>query len=271
MSSSDNGYCTLVPLLNALGDYEKKGVGVDMMLKSVLGFFRLAMLYSSSAADKKRYAAIADAIIECRMLCNFGRPAMTFHQGMKIVKLHRCMEFWHWLFSCLSFFFRVPEQLSGDLNYLQKVIFHQWSREKLSFYYRFFKSLSLTCCLCVELARRPSLTAALNTSVPDHLLHAKLELKVSNALIIRTLCDMYVYYKWIPWWNPNRTMEYTCGSVSGLIGVWLVWKDTRYILPPRSPPAEAPCSPCERQPLHRAVRMMDNEGCGSEGGSAADA
>ncbi|KPI87064.1 hypothetical protein ABL78_3876 [Leptomonas seymouri] len=261
----------VVPFITAVTDYERKGVGVDMMLKTLLNISRLCMLYSTDPMDKKKYFKISDAIVECRMLCNFGRPAITFRKGMEVLKQQQYMQFWHWLFTCLSLFLRVPEQLSGDLNFLQKVVFRRWSREKLSFCYRFFKSWSLTCCLLVELTRRSALRkAVLKAASPEEKVHAKLEVKVSNALIVRTLCDMYVYFKWIPGYKPIKALEYSCGLTSGLIGVWLVWKDTRYVLPPLTNVVPA-CERCGgKHALQRAMCVLDYEGGGSEGGEGTE-
>ncbi|KPA81803.1 hypothetical protein ABB37_04073 [Leptomonas pyrrhocoris] len=261
----------VVPFLTALTDYQKKGVGVDMMLKALLNVSRLCMLYSTNLGDKRKFFKLADTIVECRMLCNFGRPVMTFHQAMSVLGKRSYMEFWHCLFTCLAFFLRVPEQLSGDMNFLQKVVFRRWSREKLSFCYRFFKSWSLTCGLLAELTRRSALKRAVRSAVtPEENVHTKLELQVSNALIIRTLCDMYVYFKWIPGYEPIKAVEYSCGLASGLIGVLLVWKDTRYVLPPMAKDVQ-PCERCgHKHALQRAVCVLDSEGGGSEGGASAD-
>lgn len=269
---TDGSPVGVVPFLTALTDYQKKGVGVDMMLKAVLNVSRLCMLYSSDPADKKSFFKVADTIVECRMLCNFGRPSITLRQGLCVLEKKDKMEFWHWLFAVLSIFLRVPEQLSGDLNYLQKVVFRRWSREKLSFCYRFFKSWSLTCCLLVEMSRRAGLKRAVRDAVtPEERVHANLEMRVSNALIVRTLCDMYVYFKWIPGYTPVRVLEYLCGLASGLIGVWLVWKDTRYVLPPLVK-TEHTCQRCgKKDALERAMCALDSEGGGgSEGGASAD-
>lgn len=265
-SITNDRLVTLVPFLVALGDYQKKGVGMDMMLKSVLSIVRLCMIYSTEAQDRKRYFRLADSIIECRMLCNFGRPAMTVSQGLKMFAMRDEMEFWHWLFTCLSFFWRVPEQLSGDLSYLQKVVFHSWSREAFSFSYRFFKSLSLTCCVMMELTRRSTLQRALrDAATPKQRLHASLDMRVSNALIVRSLCDMYVYFKWIPSYHTNKTVELLCGFVSGIIGMWLVWKDTRYILSPLPVmKAETPTPSPREDALKRAVCVLSSQGDGSE-------
>ncbi|KAL7695658.1 hypothetical protein NQL31_002502 [Lotmaria passim] len=259
----------VTPFLTALTDYQNKGVGIDMMLKAVLNVSRLCMLYSVNPAEKKKFFKLSDTVVECRMLCNFGRPSITFRQGVHALQKKSYMEFWHWLFTCLSFFLRVPEQLSGDLNFLQKVVFHKWSRQKLSFFYRFFKSWSLTCCLLAELTRRSALKAAIRDAVkPEEHIHARLDLKVSNALIVRTLCDMYVYFKWVPGYEPIKTLEYSCGLTSGLIGMWLVWKDTRYVLPPLTKGIQR-CERCgQKHALERAMCVLDSEGGGSEGGGS---
>ncbi|KAG5464478.1 hypothetical protein LSCM1_00668 [Leishmania martiniquensis] len=271
-SSTANDRCaTLVPFLVALSDYQKKGVGVDMMLKAALNIARLCMLYSRDAQDKKRYFQLADSIIECRMLCNFGRPALTLRQGLKVFAMKDRMEFWHWAFAWLSLLLRILEQLSGDLNYLQKVVFHHWNRDTFSFFYRFFKSFSLTSCLMLELTRRSVLQRALrDASTPLQRLHAAVELRVSNALMVRTLCEMYVYFKWIPAYHPVKTLEFLCGFVSGVIGVWLVWKDTRYAWPLRPAPAAEMMTQCpNKDPLKRAVCVLGSHGDGSEGVSGS--
>lgn len=249
-----------VPLVEALGDYQKKGVGVDMALKAVLNILRLQAHYSADPEDKKKFFNAADAVVECRMLCNFGRPLLTLRQGIRSFRSRSCYDFWPWLFLTLSYFLRVPEQLSGDLNYLQKTICHQWSREKLSFCYRFFKSWSLTCCLLTELLEQPHIRSKLARATSDmQARRVKRALRVSNALVVRTLCDMYVYFKWIPSYTPNKTLEFICGFVSGVIGIWLVWKDTRYVIDYTSVEVDrcSPGSPCIAGPSISSVEGGD--------------
>lgn len=227
---------TKVSVLPAMISYQSKGVGVDMMLKSVLGVFRLLMLYRKDKASKEKYYKIVDTIIECRMLGNFGKPVMTLHQSLN--KYNKCGGGLNEKLILFSGLFRTLEQFSGDLGFLQKVVMHQWSREKLSFCYRFFKSFSLTLGLIAELSHHHHLSALVRVcgqckqgqTCTEGRCRSTLgrELLVSRALIVRTLCDIYVYYKWLPFYNPNTTLEYICGSISGLIGVWLVWKDDRY-------------------------------------------
>lgn len=221
-----------VPLVEALIAYVRKGVGIDMTLKMLLGIVRLCMLYSRDPAGPKKYFDMADTIVECRMLCNFGRPLLTLCLGLKALRKKGTLGVWYWLLNALSYLLRVPEQFSGDLGFMQKIVFSNWSRQKLSFFYRFFKSLSLTCCVAADLLQRPSLQVkAALADTPDSREKAALDLRVCDVLIARTLCDMYVYYKWIPGYTPNRTLEYLSGSFSGVCGMWLVWKDVRYIRP----------------------------------------
>lgn len=244
----------LNPLMECLGEYQKKGVGVDMILKSALGIFRLMMLYSHDQADKKKYAQVADVIIECRMLCNFGRPTLTAHQAYQNYWKKDRFEFFYWLFTTLSYAFRVPEQISGDLNYLQKVVFHSWNREKFSFYYRFFKSINLTCAFIAEALRRRALMRdCTRAKTVEVLRRIRDEIRVADVVLLRTLCDMYVYYKWVPFYNPPKTIEYICGSVSGLLGVWLVWKDIWYVT--EGPPA---CAPTTKKKEVCALKRMNS-------------
>lgn len=229
---------TKVSVLPAMISYQSKGVGVDMILKSILGVFRLLMLYSKDQETKRKYFKVVDTIIECRMLGNFGKPGITFYQGLNKFKRGTGKSLSERLVFASSLF-RTLEQLSGDLGFLQKVMIHSWSREKLSFCYRFFKSFSLTLALVAELIHHSHLVELVRCcgecSTDSKVCAAGKcrgtlgrEVVVSRSLIVRTLCDMYVYFKWLPFYTPNTTLEYICGSISGLIGVWLVWKDDRY-------------------------------------------
>lgn len=226
MSNHDALFAPQSAAIEHLISYQQKGVGVDMALKSILGIFRLAMLYSKNAMTKSVYTKIVDVIIECRMLTNFGRSGFTLYQLNNQMKKSNYIVKAQYIFTYLSYFFRIFEQLSGDLGYMQKVVFRTWSRATLSFYYRFFKSLSLTCALLVELCRSPMVEHRLReATTPQEMCIARRELAVSRVLIVRNLCDMYVYYKWLPNYTPIRTIEYICGMISGMIGVWLVWSD----------------------------------------------
>ncbi|CCW70047.1 unnamed protein product [Phytomonas sp. Hart1] len=218
----------LVPLLEAVSAYQTKGVGVDMSIKSVLGIIRLLGLYSKDTVLKQQYEQMADVMVECRMLCNFARMWITMRQLLQTYRLRCRMGAIYNLFLCLSHLFRIPEQGFGDLSYLQKVVFHHWSRQRLSFFYRFFKSFSLSCCLIAEIAHHRSIQQQISeTTNPEKRIRYKKDLNVCNAIAVRSLCDMYVYFKWIPGYTPIPTLEYIFGSISGMIGVWLVWKDIR--------------------------------------------
>lgn len=222
-------------LLSALVSYQARGVGVDMALKSVLGVFRLLMIYSKSKEDRQKYFSIVDSIIETRMIGNFGKPALTLYQGVQKFyssvpnASHRTCAIERRLVLA-STLFRTLEQLSGDLGFLQKVVIASWSRERLSFCYRFFKSISLSLSLLAECmtltAVELKVRTALSCGTKCHQIAREYRLK-SILLIVRTLCDLYVYFKWIPSYTPIPTIEFICGSISGLIGVWLVWKDQR--------------------------------------------
>lgn len=49
---------------------------------------------------------------------------------------------------------------------------------------------------------------------------------VKAALIfIRAVADMVVYYQWVDSYRPPKGLEYTCGLVSGALGVYLVASD----------------------------------------------
>ena len=49
-----------------------------------------------------------------------------------------------------------------------------------------------------------------------------------NSLIVATrcACDMYIYYRWIPSWNPPEFWQYSAGIVSAVLGIYLVLEET---------------------------------------------
>lgn len=242
------------PLLETIIAYQSRSVGVDMILKCFLNIFRLLEHFSASAEGKAKFLHVTDVILESRMLGNFGKPVLTFQQGLQKYKSYKkycstCTSS-DWRANlcantCFSSaFFRTLEQFFGDLGFLQKVVVHKWSRQKLSFLFAFFKSFSITLALISEIVKYLTLKkkmSCLHSCFKGNCHHLGItsrELQVSRALVIRSLCDMYVYYKWIPSYTPNRVLSYLCGFTSGAIGVWLVWKDHRY---PAGYIPECPC------------------------------
>lgn len=242
------------PLLDTIIEYRARSVGVDMVLKCFLNVFRLLGHCSTSTENQEKFLHVTDVILETRMLGNFGKPVLTFYQGLQKYKNHwkscsACTDS-KWgtnLCAILCFsssLFRTLEQFFGDLGFLQKVVVHQWSRKKLSFLFAFFKSFSISLALLTEIINYLALKKKMSRKKfcangdCHHLGIVARALQVSRALMIRCLCDMYVYYKWIPSYTPNCVLSYLCGFTSGLIGVWLVWKDHRY------PAGYIPQCPC---------------------------
>ena len=133
-------------------DYLSKCVGRDMALKSIVYTMRLATLYS--AHDPKRMHLLQTMIlniIDCRMVFNHWKYIGTFRTCIRTLKESKNTLFVK-LITALSFFFRTFEQFAGDMGYLQKNVFTDtWSRTRISWHYKFNKSMSLTCCAIVEL------------------------------------------------------------------------------------------------------------------------
>lgn len=228
-------------LLRKIISYQTRSVGIDMVLKCLLNIFRLLAYYSTGLEEQKRYYSVVDAILEARMLGNFGKPTLTFYQAVNKYgsfletnnKLRRgsrlsslCAT------ACLaSALLRTLEQFFGDLGFLQKVVVHHWSRQTFSFYFAFFKSFSILLMLLAETIKYFGLRKSLAEVGPCRRGHChnlgsiRAELQRSTAIIIRSICDMYVYCKWIPSYTPNPVLAYLCGFTSGLLGVWLVWKE----------------------------------------------
>lgn len=215
-----------------------------MALKCFLNVFRLLSHFSTDLEERKNFYAVVDTILEARMIGNFGKPSLTFYQAVKKYTEYLNLRDEHskgglssslCAQACLaSALFRTLEQFFGDLGFLQKVVFYQWSRQTMSFYFAFFKSFSITCSLLVEainyirLRKTVTRMRLCRKGDKESLDVRDGELQVSRVLIIRCLCDMYVYYKWIPSYHPIPVAAYLCGFTSGLLGVWLVWKDQRH-------------------------------------------
>lgn len=49
---------------------------------------------------------------------------------------------------------------------------------------------------------------------------------MSGIVVTRCLCDMYIYYKWIPSWQPPEALQYSAGIVSAVLGIYLVLDET---------------------------------------------
>lgn len=217
-------------------------------MKCIMNIFRTMKWYATSEEEAKLYYQLADAILECRMIGNFGRPLLTVYQAMKRwhgrVAMRRSklngasVKFCCWCeaLSLSASLFRFMEQLSGDLGLLQKIVFHSWSRRKLSWCFAFFKSIAIILALLGEI-----MTSRVNMQALKRCKQArckakrccniptlKAALRTSFALIFRCCCDLYVYLKWIPGYEPYPPLTFLCGFISGLIGVGLVWLDVRY-------------------------------------------
>ncbi|CBH15931.1 hypothetical protein, conserved [Trypanosoma brucei gambiense DAL972] len=200
-----------------------KGVGIDLVLKCMLGLTRLRMVNASDEATKEVYAGFAMAVINGRMLGNHFRYPSSFSLALRTFKAKEGPLF-HWFLFGLSFLLRTFEQMTGDLNYYQMIIMRHWSRSRLSHTYWFFKSLSLTCLLLDEvLLLRLELRSPQWREKTSEERSSFLRRKVIS--IMRCLLDMCMYYQWVPWYNPYKTLQYCCVTASGFLGVYSGWGD----------------------------------------------
>jgi hypothetical protein len=239
------------PLPNniALERYLSKAVGRDMALKTIVYCLRLATVYTNPN-DKERSDMLQTLIlniIDSRMLGNQWKYMGTFRGTVQSFLNIGATEILPWMFATLTLFFRTFEQLFGDLGYMQKNWISSWSRVRISWHYKFWKSMSLTCSAIVELIkimkyrqqirvmRRNIHTPAatpIDGSAPQlptlSIETAESEMAMSQMFLFRNLCDMVVYYVWIESYKPPKTLECLAGMCSGAIGVWLVWDSAKY-------------------------------------------
>jgi hypothetical protein len=166
--------------LRLLEVYQRKYLGIDMVMKAICYGMRLAVLYVHDAKTKEILETNILNIVDCRMLCNslkhFGtaRNAKTALDAA-LLETSTTKQIVGML-TVGSFAFRVFEQIFGDLGYLQKNWFSEWSRYGISKRYKMFKTCSLICCALLELHKlRPQLL---------RLLHVLLnQLRITRGLI----------------------------------------------------------------------------------------
>ncbi|KEG12678.1 hypothetical protein DQ04_01521050 [Trypanosoma grayi] len=216
---------SVVSCCAAVDAYVKKGAGIDLVLKSLLGITRLVSIYSSDKDVSENYAKFASSIINCRMLANHFRHVDSFNSGMTVLKKGQGPLLPRVLLMG-SFFLRSLEQVFGDLNYYQSTFMRHWNRRRLSLGYWFFKSLALTCGFLNELLRlKATITSPQWRKQTSQ--ERSATLKALFISIARYVCDMLVYYQWLPWYNPYKTFQYVCGSTAGILGIYVVWNDTQ--------------------------------------------
>ncbi|ORC85577.1 uncharacterized protein TM35_000341890 [Trypanosoma theileri] len=215
----------VVPFCESVDAYVKKGTGIDIALKAMLGMSRLVSIHGSCEETRENYAQFARAVVNCRMLINHFRYLTSFMNAVDVYK-KREGPVLPWLLLIGSFFFRSLEQVFGDLNYYQMVCMHHWNRTRLSLGYWFFKSLSLTCGFLHELLRMKSALTSPQWKKRTPKERSEF-LKAEIISLTRYICDMIVYYQWVPWYNPNKTLQYFCGALCGSLGSYTFWKETQ--------------------------------------------
>jgi hypothetical protein len=236
-----------------LDKYLQKAVGRDMMLKSIVYPIRLLNYHTDpNVGDRaKILQQLITNIIDARMLSNAWKGIGAYLSGYRTAMSSEAMPWYQRLLLSLSFFFRMAEQFSGDLGYTQKYIMTHWNRVRISWHYKFWKTMSLTCSAILETIKivniqskrrqlrryvaqspltaspsaQPTVFPANTTSEEDQDLAAAM--RWSSLFLLRNIADMIVYYQWIESYNPNKNIEYSCGFFSGAVGVWLVWRDSK--------------------------------------------
>lgn len=239
--------------LETLDRYLQKAVGRDMLLKSIVYPMRLLNYHTDpNVGDRAKILnTLIMNIIDARMLSNSWKSIGAYLCGYRMATSSDPMPWYQRLLLSLSFFFRMLEQFSGDVGYTQKHIMTHWKRERISWHYKFWKTMSLTCSAILEvikivniqmkrrqlrryvaqspLTASPAIHPAEFPSQQDVEKDSDLAgaMRWSCLFLARNICDMIVYYQWMEWYKANKNVEYCCGWFSGAVGVWLVWRDSR--------------------------------------------
>ncbi|CUG94230.1 Hypothetical protein, putative [Bodo saltans] len=218
--------------IESLDKYLQKSVGRDMLLKSIVYPMRLWAYHSKSPENAQILQQLILNIIDARMLSNA----------------------WKGIGAYLSGYRTAVSTEPGDVGYTQKNIMTHWKRERISWHYKFWKTMSLTCSAILEvikivniqskrrqlrrfvaqspLTTSPSLqptefpAASQNTNDEDRDGELATAMRWSVLFLLRNIADMIVYYQWIESYKANKNVEYLCGFFSGAVGVWLVLRDS---------------------------------------------
>ena len=144
-------------LMERMEKYQTKCVGRDMMLKSIVYTLRLATLHCGNNQKLlTKLQVLILNIIDTRMLFNQIKYINSARMTIKtlMAKDSKPTTTVIKVFTALSWFFRTFEQFFGDLGYVQKNwLTTEWSRQRLSWHYKFNKSISLTLNAIVELIK----------------------------------------------------------------------------------------------------------------------
>lgn len=231
-------------LLDKLCVFQSKGFAVDMCMKSVVYLARLlnVLVGKHDLELRDRLETLVLSIIDFRMLVNAWRYVNTFKCFVETM-LHR-NEYPPSMVLCMAlmFWFRTFEQIWGDLGYLQKNAIPSLRRERTSWHFKFNKSISLTFAACLEMLRIfryrnlrsdhiDQHSSPTNITSPNEHSDSEVdydrEIFKSSVFLFRNVLDMIVYYQWIPWYRPWKWLSYSCGTVSGVLGVYMIWEDTK--------------------------------------------
>lgn len=247
--------------IETLDKYLQKAVGRDMLLKSIVYPMRLWSYHSKSPETAQTLQQLILNIIDARMLSNAWKGIGAYLSGYRTAVSTEPMPWYQRLLLSLSFFCRMLEQFSGDVGYTQKHIMTHWKRERISWHYKFWKTMSLTCSAILEVIkivtiqakrrqlRRYVAQSPLTTQPSEHPTEfpaATMDsedndlassMRWSCLFLARNISDMIVYYQWMESYKANKNVEYLCGYFSGAVGVWLVWRD---IQAARKPVVAAP-------------------------------
>eukprot|EP00760_Papus_ankaliazontas_P032256 PhM_4_TR5714/c0_g1_i1/m.16090 len=202
-------------------------VGRDMSYKVVVYIVRLTNVLSAPDSETHKITAnLSGKITDTRMLINQWRyigstrdSLKTFlelptEQDREIVPSR--------VFLGLSCFFRIFEQLAGDIGYYRRHNLIDFvERTRVSWHYKFWKTMSLFSGFISELLKLLLLRSKQRRqliSKEEYLVGAK----ACAMSMVRQTCDMIIYFQWIESYKPNQTFAHCCGLVSGSLGLYQV-------------------------------------------------
>jgi hypothetical protein len=195
---------------------------INMSLKVICYLLRYRIYLNPHSPLASSWQALETSCLEGRMLTGMWRY-IDMHKAVSEL-LHRAEtstipKLVILAVTLFSILLRAVGQLSGDLMYTQKYLAAHWSFPRLQWHYRFSKSLAQTLASVLDCR---TLRKHLSDERMDSEERRKKVLLTLLALL-RNVCDMVCYFQWVTWYHPPKTLELSCGAVSGAVGAYFCW------------------------------------------------
>eukprot|EP01061_Rhynchopus_euleeides_P008533 TRINITY_DN1765_c5_g1_i1.p1 TRINITY_DN1765_c5_g1~~TRINITY_DN1765_c5_g1_i1.p1 ORF type:complete len:273 (+),score=131.11 TRINITY_DN1765_c5_g1_i1:207-1025(+) len=240
-------------LLTRLGDLLKNIEARDKILKlsgyttRLLHYHKaLVVLNGGDEAVQSKLTTLDRSIVDARQMINLFKYVDSSLLFIKTAA-RTDLPAWQKAAQLLRIFFWTIEVVSSDLTFIAKYFVHGWDKTRIGYYYKMGKSIALTIVAALEsiaiakmlkaaskrsASRQPQKPASeaddSAVSAPSAALAKALPLTVAERaalkeklmVILRCFCDCFIYYVWIPSYNPDKGLCYIAGFLSASVGLY---------------------------------------------------